>query len=103
MNLLTNRLTVDFEKQGMAIASVWSTLSIFSDTILAMLKAPTEVVDDLLDLDDDFFRAHGGVTDFAKDSVVGGAKLSKWQWSNCFPYLIDIDILFLRYIRRRSR
>ena len=68
---------MDFEKQEMAITSVWSTLSIFSDTILAMLKAPTEVVDDLLDLDDDFFRAHGGVTDFAKDSVVGGAKLSK--------------------------
>ena len=68
-----------------------------------MLKAPTEVVNDFLDLDDNFFRTHGGVTDFAKDSVVGDAKLSKWQWSNCFPYLIDIDILFLRYIRRRSR
>ena len=101
MSVLTKGLAMDFEKQGkkdMAISSIWpavpiqsaatGTLSragpaaltdlrkptIFSDAILVMLKAPTEVVNGLLDLDEDFLRIHVGVTDFAKYSVVEGAK-----------------------------
>jgi hypothetical protein len=47
--------------------------SIYSDAILAMLKAPTEVVNGLLTLDEDFLREHVGVTDFSKYAVVPGA------------------------------
>lgn len=47
--------------------------SIFSDAILAMLQAPTKVVNGLLALDEDFLREHAGVTDFGKYSVVPGA------------------------------
>lgn len=101
MSVLTKGLAMDFERQGrkeMAITSVWPAVSIqsaatgtlsragpaalndlrkstiFSDAILAMLKAPTEVVNGLLDLDEDFLRNHAGITDFSKYSVVEGAK-----------------------------
>ena len=101
MSVLTKGLAMDFERSGkkeMAITSVWpavaiqsaatGTLSragpaaltdlrkstIFSDAILAMLKAPAEVVNGLLDLDEDFLTTHAGVTDFSKYSVVAGAK-----------------------------
>jgi hypothetical protein len=47
--------------------------TIYSDAILAMLKAPVEVVNGLLALDEDFLREHAGITDFAKYSVVPGA------------------------------
>ena len=47
--------------------------TIYSDAILAMLNAPTAVVNGLLALDEDFLREHGGVTDFSKYSVVEGA------------------------------
>ena len=101
MSVLTKGLAMDFESQGkteMAITSVWPAVSIqsaatgllsragpaslsdlrkstiFSDAILAMLKAPPKVVNGLLDLDEDFLMTHAGVTDFAKYSVVEGAK-----------------------------
>lgn len=48
--------------------------SIFSDAILAMIQAPTNVVNGLLDLDEDFLRNHAGVTDFSKYSLVEGSK-----------------------------
>jgi len=44
--------------------------TIFSDAILAMLKAPTAVVNGLLDLDEDFLRRYCGVLDFSMYSVV---------------------------------
>lgn len=47
--------------------------TIFSDAILAMLRAPAESVNGLLDLDEDFLRTRCGVTDFSKYSVVPGA------------------------------
>jgi hypothetical protein len=47
--------------------------TIFSDAILAMLKAPTSQVNGLLELDEDFLRKYVGVTDFSKYSVVAGA------------------------------
>ena len=40
--------------------------TIFSDAILAMLKAPTAVVNGLLDLDEDFLRRYCGISDFSK-------------------------------------
>jgi len=100
MSVLTKGLAMDFERQGrkdMAITSIWPAAAIqsaatgtasragaadptdlrkatiFSDAILAMLKAPTSVVNGLLDLDEDFLRRHAGVTDFSKYSVVEGA------------------------------
>lgn len=47
--------------------------TIYSDAILAMLKAPTNVVNGLLALDEDFLRDHAGITDFSKYSVVPGS------------------------------
>jgi len=47
--------------------------SIYSDAILAMLKAPAKIVNGLLELDEDFLRDYAGVTDFSKYSVVDGA------------------------------
>ena len=46
--------------------------TIFSDAILAMIKAPAEEVNGLIDLDEDFLRKKG-VTDFGKYSVVEGS------------------------------
>lgn len=47
--------------------------TIFSDAILAILKAPAESVNGLLDLDEDFLRNRYGVTDFSKYAVVPGS------------------------------
>lgn len=47
--------------------------TIFSDAILAMLKAPTPIVNGLLELDEDFLRKNLGIEDFSKYSVVEGA------------------------------
>lgn len=44
--------------------------TIFSDAILAMLKAPTAMVNGLLDLDEDFLRRYCGICDFSKYSLV---------------------------------
>ena len=38
-----------------------------------MLRAPAETVNGLLDLDEDFLRRHGGITNFSKYSLVEGA------------------------------
>jgi hypothetical protein len=38
-----------------------------------MLRAPTTVVNGLLDLDEDFLRNHAGVRDFSKYNIVEGA------------------------------
>jgi NAD(P)-dependent dehydrogenase (short-subunit alcohol dehydrogenase family) len=47
--------------------------SIFSDAILAILRASPSEVNGFLGLDEDFLRNHAGVTDFHKYSVVEGA------------------------------
>ena len=47
--------------------------TIFSDAVLAVLRAPVSKVNGLLDLDEDFLRREGGVCDFSKYSVVEGA------------------------------
>lgn len=47
--------------------------SIYSDAILAMLRAPAKTVNGLLELDEDFLRKYTGVTDFSKYSVVKGS------------------------------
>lgn len=95
MSVLTKGLAMDFEREGktnMAITSIWPataiqsaatenlakegagdlrTASIFSDAILAMLRAPVAEVNGQLELDEDFLRKKG-VADFAKYSVVPG-------------------------------
>ncbi|KAL2009959.1 hypothetical protein VTN00DRAFT_5766 [Thermoascus crustaceus] len=100
MSVLTKGLAMDFVRQGrkeMAITSIWPASAIesaaterttaagpstkkdlrkptiFSDAILAMLRAPAESVNGLLDLDEDFLRNRCGVTDFSKYSVVPGS------------------------------
>ena len=100
MSVLTKGLAMDFERDGrtnMAITSIWPATAIesaatarivtqdpseandlrkptlFSDAILAMLKAPVSTVNGLLDLDEDFLRRVGGISDFEKYSVVNGA------------------------------
>jgi hypothetical protein len=47
--------------------------TIFSDAILAMLRAPASSVNGRLELDEDYLRSDVGVTDFSKYSVVPGA------------------------------
>lgn len=46
---------------------------IFSDAILAIIRAPTKDVNGKLLLDEDFLREHEGVTDFSKYALVPGA------------------------------
>ncbi|TVY36206.1 Hydroxysteroid dehydrogenase-like protein [Lachnellula occidentalis] len=100
MSVLTKGLAMDWEREGknnMAITSIWPASSIesaatqriqetdpdsvkdlrspaiYSDAILAMLRAPVADVNGLIDTDEDFLRSHEGVTDFSKYSVVPGA------------------------------
>jgi hypothetical protein len=46
---------------------------IFSDAILAILRAPTRDVSGKTLLDEDFLREHEGVTDFSKYALIPGA------------------------------
>lgn len=100
MSVLTKGLAMDWEREGkknMSITSIWPASSIesaatgqitrtdsqakrelrkptiYSDAILAILRAPTAQVNGLLELDEDFLRNHAGVTDFSKYAVVEGA------------------------------
>ncbi|KAI1818733.1 NAD(P)-binding protein [Poronia punctata] len=100
MSVLTKGLAMDFQRQGlddMAITSIWPAVSIesaatrkmtennpeetkdlrkatiFSDAILAMLRAPASSVNGRLELDEDYLRSDVGVTDFSKYSVVPGS------------------------------
>ncbi|PTB81108.1 NAD(P)-binding protein [Trichoderma longibrachiatum ATCC 18648] len=101
MSVLTKGLAMDFEREGrtdMAITSIWPAVAIesaateqftklnpseaadlrkptiFSDAILAILRAPAARVNGQLLLDEDFLRDECGVADFAKYSVVPGSK-----------------------------
>lgn len=47
--------------------------TIFSDAILAMLKAPASSVNGRLELDEDYLRSDEGITDFSHYSIVLGA------------------------------
>ncbi|KAH0606768.1 uncharacterized protein H6S33_003602 [Morchella sextelata] len=94
MSVLTKGLAMEWEAQGrteMAITSIWPAAAIrsgategvelrdlrsptiFSDAMLAMLEAPTKVVNGLLDTDEDFLRRHKGVTDFSGYALVPGS------------------------------
>ncbi|UNI14118.1 hypothetical protein JDV02_000786 [Purpureocillium takamizusanense] len=102
MSVLTKGLAMDLLREGerssgMAITSIWPAVAIesaataqftkadpseakdlrratiFSDAILAILRAPPSVVNGELLLDEDFLRDHAGVSDFAKYSVVSGS------------------------------
>ncbi|KAK0100377.1 hypothetical protein ONS95_008331 [Cadophora gregata] len=100
MSDLTKELAIDWVREGkkdMAITSIWPVPSIqsgatgqitsvdpnvindprratiYSDAILAMLKAPADQVNGLLELDEDYLRRYCGVQDFSKYSVVNGA------------------------------
>ncbi|KAI0470484.1 hypothetical protein GGR56DRAFT_147306 [Xylariaceae sp. FL0804] len=100
MSVLTKGLAMDFQRQGltdMAVTSIWPAsaiesaatrrmterdpdevrdlrkATIFSDAILAMLRAPAAEVNGRLELDEDYLRSDAGVTDFSKYSLVPGA------------------------------
>lgn len=47
--------------------------TIFSDTILAIIRAPTKDVSGQCFLDEDFLRDHEGVTDFSKYALIPGS------------------------------
>jgi len=103
MSVLTKGLAMDWEREkkgDLAITSIWPASSIesaataqitttnpaavkdlrkatiFSDAIVAMLRAPIKDVNGELFLDEDFLRDHEGMTeeDFEKYSVVPGSK-----------------------------
>jgi len=101
MSVLTKGIAMDWEregKKGMSITSIWPAAAIesgatgqmirndpstarelrkatiFSDAILAMLKAPTKDVNGELLLDEDFLRDHENVKDFSKYALVDGAE-----------------------------
>ncbi|KAI3337465.1 NAD(P)-binding protein [Xylariaceae sp. AK1471] len=100
MSVLTKGLAMDFQRQGltdMAITSIWPAVAIesaatrkmteknpreaqdlrkatiFSDAIIAMLRAPASSVNGRLELDEDYLWSDAGVTDFSKYSVIPGA------------------------------
>lgn len=100
MSVLTKGLAMDFQRQGlkdMAITSIWPAVAIesaatrkmtdknpgeardlrkaaiFSDAILAMLRAPAPSINGRLELDEDFLRNDAGIADFSKYSVVSGS------------------------------
>ncbi|KAI0408736.1 hypothetical protein F4802DRAFT_548857 [Xylaria palmicola] len=100
MSVLTKGLAMDFQRQGltdMAITSIWPAVaiesgatrkmteanpkeaedlrkaSIFSDAILAMLRAPASSVNGRLELDEDYLRSDAGIADFSKYSLVLGS------------------------------
>lgn len=101
MSVLTQGLAMDWERQGlheMAITSLWPAVAIesaataamvrrnpeeardlrkatiFSDAMLAVLRAPAASVNGRLALDEDFLRSDAGVTDFAPYAVVPGTE-----------------------------
>ncbi|OAA73917.1 short chain dehydrogenase [Cordyceps fumosorosea ARSEF 2679] len=102
MSVLTKGLAMDLRRQGldrrMAITSLWPAVAIesaatermtrlnpgeardlrrptiFSDAMLAIVKAPAAEVNGELLLDEDFLRERCGVTDFGSYSVVEGAE-----------------------------
>ncbi|KAJ0339314.1 hypothetical protein COL922a_004579 [Colletotrichum nupharicola] len=100
MSVLTKGLAMDFARQGldrMAITSIWPAVAIesaatqkfqasnpdetkdlrkptiFSDAVLAIVRAPASVVNGELVLDEDFLRDNAGVTDFSKYALVPGS------------------------------
>ncbi|KAI0011810.1 short chain dehydrogenase [Xylariaceae sp. FL0662B] len=100
MSVLTQGLAMDFQRQGladMAITSLWPAVAIesaatrnmteknpdeardlrkatvFSDAVLAVLRAPAAHVNGRLELDEDFMRQHEGVADFSKYALVPGS------------------------------
>ncbi|KAL2164652.1 hypothetical protein VTH06DRAFT_3869 [Thermothelomyces fergusii] len=102
MSVLVKGLGMDFEReglveQGLAITGLWPAVAIesaateqftrkdpshakdlrkptiFSDAVMAILRAPATVVNGQLELDEDFLRKQVGITDFSKYSVVRGA------------------------------
>jgi NAD(P)-dependent dehydrogenase (short-subunit alcohol dehydrogenase family) len=99
MSVLTKGLAMDWQREGkkdMAITSIWPATAIqsaatesvarggqedskdlrkptiFSDAILAILKASAEQVNGCLELDEDFLRKQG-VADFEKYNIVPGS------------------------------
>ncbi|KAH6850331.1 hypothetical protein B0I37DRAFT_413735 [Chaetomium sp. MPI-CAGE-AT-0009] len=92
MSVLVKGLAMDFEREGVvgdegAIESAATEqftrkdpsyakdlrkATIFSDAVLAMIKAPASVMNGQLELDEDFLRKQAGITDFSKYALVPG-------------------------------
>ncbi|KAM0334310.1 hypothetical protein ACHAQA_001333 [Verticillium albo-atrum] len=83
MSVLTKGLAMDFAIESAATEKFTKAdpseardlrkATIFSDAVLAILKAPADVVNGELLLDEDFLRDYAGVTDFSKYSLIEGA------------------------------
>ncbi|KAK4123580.1 NAD(P)-binding protein [Parathielavia appendiculata] len=102
MSVLVKGLAMDLEREGLvekgvSVAGLWPATAIesaatdqftrkdpsyardlrkptiFSDAVLALLKAPASLMNGQLELDEDFLKKHAGVTDFSKYAVVPGA------------------------------
>lgn len=108
MSVLTKGLAMDWVREGkgdMAITSIWPSVAIqsaatettggdhasdlrkptiYSDAILAMLRAPASEVNGCLELDEDFLRKTG-VTEFEKYNLIPGAKPSLPYWPTVSP------------------
>ncbi|KAK3380214.1 hypothetical protein B0T24DRAFT_186369 [Lasiosphaeria ovina] len=65
--------TKKFTRQDPSYARDLRKPTIFSDAILAMLRAPAAVVNGQLELDEDFLQRHAGIRDFSRYAVVPGA------------------------------
>ncbi|PWW75627.1 NAD(P)-binding protein [Tuber magnatum] len=93
MSVMVKGLAMDWERQGekgLGVCGIWPAAAIqsgatgrvdpeqlrhatiFSDAIIAMINAPVEIINGLLDTDEDFLRKHEGITDFSKYSLVPG-------------------------------
>jgi len=66
--------TEQFVKKNPEEAKDLRTANIFSDAVLAILRADVEKVNGELLLDEDFLREHEGVENFEKYSVIEGTK-----------------------------
>ena len=66
--------TDQFTRKNPGEANDLRKATIFSDAVLAILKASPSVVNGELLLDEDFLREHAGVTDFSRYNVVPGTK-----------------------------
>ncbi|KAI9771873.1 MAG: hypothetical protein M1840_001643 [Geoglossum simile] len=131
MSVLTKGLAMDFEDEGrseMAITSIWPAVAIesgatgqytekdpsivkdlrkptiYSDAILAMLKAPAATVNGVLAVDEDFLREYANVTDFSKYAVVPGSDPRRIMPAE-FPSLrvAELDDVGITTITRRSK
>ncbi|KAK3296116.1 uncharacterized protein B0H64DRAFT_442449 [Chaetomium fimeti] len=72
LGAIESAATEQFTRKDASYARDLRKATIFSDAVLAMIKAPASVINGQLELDEDFLRKQAGVTDFSKYAVVPG-------------------------------